>query len=105
MIVTRNIIKVILGVVGPEVLFGIRGRSVKGVVRRIVRIITIAIVTTTTSWHQSVRTFVANRGHHHQGLLETEVRPETALAVMELKVTMEHATMLVRLMVRLVGSS
>ena len=54
----RNIIEVILGVVGPEVLFGIGGCSVGGVVGRIVRIITIAIVTTSASWHWSVGVFV-----------------------------------------------
>ena len=55
----RNIIKVIFGIVGPKVLFGIRGRSVGGVVGRIIEIIAIAIITTTASWHRSVGMFVS----------------------------------------------
>ena len=55
----RNIIKIIFRVVGPKVLFGVGGHSVRGVVGRIIKIIAIAIITTSTSWHWSVEVFVA----------------------------------------------
>ena len=55
----RNIVKVIFRVVGPEVLFGVRGCSVGGVIGIIIGIITIAIITTSASWYQSVGVFIA----------------------------------------------